>query len=367
MRLLFNPLRMKKEAYPFAVIFSLSSPLVAQLPPIDVEWSAIRPYLADYGHSVHIARDPMHNQYVWATMNLDLTMDEVANEFLPDGTDVTTMWPVTFSVGSLDGLVDLSVHDSVMHTIIRHTTLGGNPEQDTYWHLDGTIIQTDPDGYLHDLGHDLVVTGDAVYGCGTTDINYIPHAAVGRVVKQDLDGTPQWNVTWDDPNNDVTGFSSVAVIGDTVFCAAYPSIVFLDGNTGAFIDMLDFYPPGNTYDMPIVAHGSRIYWAVNTSSDLLYGYHDVTTGSGLNSNIPLTGAIGAPKVVMDDQDRLWIGTTVDNVGRWFRLDAEFTQLDSGTLYESIDGMSFVNGRISFTGVLSSAPPTVYVVTGTPQP
>ncbi|MBK8497560.1 MAG: hypothetical protein IPL52_01775 [Flavobacteriales bacterium] len=157
------------------------------------------------------------------------------------------------------------------------------------------------------------------------------------------------------------------MIGDTVFCAAYPSIVFLDRNTGAFLDALDFYPPGSSFDMQLVAHGTRIYWGVTTGTELRFGYHDLATGSGLNDLVPLSGPAGAAHVAMDALDRLWIGITTGNVGRWFRLDAEFTQLASGTLYESIDDMCFVNGKISFTGIMDSSISTAYVITGTPQP
>lgn len=337
--------------------------LFAQFPPIALEWSALRWY--DGYPNAHITRDPVHDHYLWVVyQNFQGASDESAFPFLPDGTDLSPSYPMTFSVGSLDGLVDVAVYDSTVHFVMHHQYLSGTP-QDVLWHMDGTEVHS-ADPYLADVGHDLLVTGDGVYSCGTSGTHYLPDSSVARVLKTDLAGNLLWNVTWADPASAWNTFTSMAVIGDTIFCAAYPGIVFLDRNTGAFIDALDFYPPGS-YEMQLVAHGTRIYWAVNAGSDLLYGYHDLATNAGLNSNIPLTGLVGAPHVVMDDLDRLWIGTTVGNVGHWFRLDAEFTQLASGTLYESIDDMCFVNGKISFTGIMDSTTSTAYLITGTPQP
>ena len=60
-------------------------------------------------------------------------------------------------------------------------------------------------------------------------------------------------------------------------------------------------------------------------------------------------------------------TTASGQGRWFLWDMDLEPLGSGTLYESIDDLCFVNGKISFTGIMSSITTTAYVITGTPQP
>lgn len=346
------------------IFFASALNLLAQFPPIDLEWSALRPYPSMYGANTHISRDDVHGNYVWAVQGTAVQTDEVRNVFLPDGTDVTPLFPYEFSVGSLDYLTNLCVHDSVLHTTMFHMNIGGNP-QDIYWHLDGTTVQTDGDGYLNDRGDGLLVTDDAVYGCGNTDTSFQPPVTVARALKQDLQGNVQWNVTWSDPTSSNSSFSSLAVIGDTVICAAYPNLVLLDDNTGVVIDVLEFNPPVGGQ---LVARGTRIYWGFTTGTDIRFGYYDLVTGSGLNDVVPLSGLGGQAHIVMDDQDRLWIGTTVDNnQGQWFRLDSEFTQVDSGTLYASIDDMCFVNGKISFTGILDPESAIAYVITGTPQP
>ncbi|MEO8587746.1 MAG: hypothetical protein ABI432_00095 [Flavobacteriales bacterium] len=338
--------------------------LCAQFPPIDLEWSAIRPYTIG-GEYFHISRDRVYGQYIWAVLfNADGSDDELANTFTTTGMDVTPMYPYRFNVGSLDVLIDMTVVDSTIHRVMHHMNIGGNP-QDVYWHLDGQVIQTDGDGYLWDYGNDLLVTNDAVYGCGGTDISFFPGAAVARLVKQDLQSAPLWNVTWADPNNDIASFSSVAVLGDTVYCAAFPNVVMFDNATGALLGTFDISGQGIVGPARFLAHGNRLYWCAHSGTTLHFGYRDMVSNQSQSASLP--NAPSPSSMVIDGQDRLWLTGTAGGSGRWYRFDEGLVSLGAGTLYESISDACFVNGKICFTGVLDGASSTAYLITGTPQP
>ncbi len=331
--------------------------VAAQLPPITVEWSAMRSYPTDYGPNAHISRDPVFGQYIWAVTGTDLPNDEEANLFLPDGTDVTPLFPSAFNVGSLDHLVDLSLRDSIAHTIMYHMTVGGNP-QDSFWHLDGTPIQTDGDGYLGDRGTDLLVRGNEVFGCGSTDTSFLPAFTVARVVKENLMASILWNMTWSAPGAAYTEFSSVAVVGDSVLCAAFPYLVVFDRATGNLISAIDISNgnSGFSFAAQLLVYGQRVYF----TGGARVGYYDLTTGQTVFVNA--NGGL-SPRIAIDQFGYVW--TTAGNT--WSRWTSEMAPVDTGTLYESIDDMCLVNDRISFTGVFDSTTGMAYVITGTPQP
>lgn len=339
---------------------------LAQAPPITLEWSALRWY--DGGPNARITRDPVHNQYIWAVyQNFQGASDESAFPFLPDGTDLAPSNPQTFNEGSLDGLVDVAVYDSTIHRVMHHQYTGGSP-QDVLWHIDGIVVQS-ADPYLADVGSDLLVTNEGIYSCGRSDTHYAPDSSVARALKIDHSGNLLWNVTWADPASAHAGFTSVAVIGDSVFCAAFPNLVIFDRVTGAFIDAYDFtnQTPALIGDAELLAKGSRLYWGMSSGDVLHFGQFDFAINQGQVASVVVADQIGYCNIAVDDQDRLWLTSNSDGQGRWFRWDADLEPDGTGTLYESIDDVCFVNGKISFTGVLDSSTPTVYVITGTPQP
>ncbi len=341
----------------------------AQLPPITVEWSALRPYPTDEGPNAHISRDPTYGHYVWAVMDLDLINDEVANLFLPDGTDVTPSNPIRFSVGSLDRLIDLAVRDSAVFDLMMHQSLFGIP---FYWHLqrvpldgsdnevlwDHVNLNPDASGSLSDLPFDLMLTADATYGCGTSEIVSNLDSSRARVVKTDLQGNLLWDTFWEAPSSPNTAFSSMAIVGDSLLCAAFPYLVVFDRATGDLISALDISNgnSGFSFSAQLLAYGQRVYF----TGGARVGYYDLSNGQTVFVNA--TGGT-APRIAIDQFDHVW--TTVGN--NWARWTSDLVPIDSGTLYESIDDMCLVNGKITLTGIFDSANSMAYAVTGTPLP
>lgn len=335
----------------------------AQLPPVDVEWSAVRVF-TEWGPNAHISRDPITGQYIWAVLNnYDGADDEVMYPFLPDGTDIAPSYPERFHVGSLDGLVDMSVRDGVVHRIMYHQWVGS--PQDRFWHLDDQEIQHSPeDDLLVDTGHDILVTDEGVYGCGEADTHVLPDSSMANIVKLDLQGNMLWNILWRDPAHAQESFTSVAVIGDSVYCAAIGQVAIFDRNTGNFINTFD--PTGlGLSGLKLYARGSTLYWVGRSGNDLMVGAYAPSSSQGLTGSLTVGGQTGDPALVVDDQGRLWATTNTPGTGHWALFSSGMQVLSSGTLYESIEDLCFVNGKISFTGIMSDA--TAYLITGTPQP
>lgn len=325
----------------------------------------MRPYTLG-GPNAHISRDPLTGEYLWAVLNsTDGSNDELQYPFLADGTDVAPLYPDRFNVGSLDHLVEMSLRGGVAHRIMAHMTIGGSP-QDQLWHLDSHAIQLSADGFLADIGNDLLVTDEGVYGCGFAGTHHLPDSSAARVVKLDLQGNMLWNILWRDPAHAVESFGSVAVIGDSVYCSAAGQQAVFDRITGDFLGTVDI--TGQDLSHPVLlARGNLLYWCATVGDDILLGWRDMATGQSLAGSTTLAGQYGWRGMVVDDQDRVWIATNTVGTGHWLRFDTNLVLMNSGTLYQSIEDMCFVNGSISFTGILDSASSTAYVITGTPQP
>jgi hypothetical protein len=336
----------------------------AQLPPLDVEWSAVRVF-TESGPNAHISRDPLTGLYTWALLNnYDGADDELMYPFQTDGTDIAPSYPEWFHIGSLDRLVDVSVRDSVVHRIMYHQNIGGIP-QDIYWHLDDQVIQHSlSNGDLIDTGYDILVTDEGVYGCGEAETHYVPDSSMANLVKLDLQGNMLWNILWRDPAHAQDAFTSVAVIGDSVYCAAIGQVALFDRITGAFIGTFD--PTGlGLSGLKLYAAGNTLYWVGRSGNELMVGAYTPGSAQGLSGSLTIAGQSGDPKLVVDDQGRLWAATNTPGTGYWALFGPAMQLLSSGTLYESIEDLCFVNGKLSITGIMSGG--TAYLITGTPQP
>lgn len=336
----------------------------AQLPPLDVEWSAVRVF-PEGGPNAHISRDPVTGQYIWAVLSdYEFMIDEIMYPFLPDGTDINPAYPERFNVGSLDHLVDMSVRDSVVHRIMYHQDIGGSP-QDIYWHLDDQVIQHSlSNGYLKDTGYDILVTDEGVYGCGEAETYYPLDSSMANLVKLDLQGNMLWDILWRDPAHAQESFTSVAVIGDSVYCAAIGQVAIFDRTTGAFIGTFDPTGLGLT-GLKLYAVGNTLYWVGRTANELKVGAYTPSSAQGLSGSLTVAGQTGDPELVVDDQGRLWAATNTPGTGHWAVFSPALQLQSSGTLYESIEDLCFVNGKLSITGIMSGG--TAYLITGTPQP
>lgn len=167
-----------------------------------------------------------------------------------------------------------------------------------------------------------------------------------------------WNMTWSAPGAAYTEFSSVAVVGDSVLCAAFPYLVVFDRATGNLISAIDISNgnSGFSFAAQLLVYGQRVYF----TGGARVGYYDLTTGQTVFVNA--NGGL-SPRIAIDQFGYVW--TTAGNT--WSRWTSEMAPVDTGTLYESIDDMCLVNDRISFTGVFDSTTGMAYVITGTPQP
>lgn len=326
-----------------------------QFPPIVLEWSAVRAF--GDGEAL-IAHDPGVDDYIWSVSDPNPPGDELIYPLLPDGTDLAPAYPSAFSVGSLDHLVDMDKVNGATHSIIAHQLISGSP-QDVLWHLDGYTIQS-PDPWLSDEGLDLLVTSDAVYGCGSSMVSYSPNSYEGRVIKLDFDGNLLWDISWDASSYGVPGrFSSIAVVDDRVYCAALPLLVVFNQADGTFIEVIDISQgdPAIAFDAKLLTHGDRVYW----SGGGHIGYFDTDNAQSAHSGPLVSG--GGLHIAIDQYDHVW--TASGNT--WSRHDAELIVIDSGTLYAGINDLRCVNGKLSITGLLDADQPTTYVITGTPQP
>jgi len=347
-----------------ACLWAASLNAQAQLPPLDVEWSAVRVF-TEGGPNTHISRDPLTGHYAWALLNdYDGANDELMYPFLTDGTDIAPSYPERFHIGSFDRLVDMSVRDSVVHRIMYYITLSGGP-QDMSWYLDDHNIQHSVgNGYLSDTGHDILVTDEGVYGCGEADTHVLPDSSMANIVKLDLQGNMLWDILWRDPTHAQESFTSVAVIGDSVYCAAIGQVAIFERTTGAFIATFD--PTGlGLSGLKLYAVGSTLYWVGSSGNDLTVGAYTPSSAQGLSGSLTVAGQTGDPELVVDDQGRLWAATNTPGTGHWAVFSPAMQLLSSGTLYESIEDLCFVNGKLSITGIMSGG--TVYLITGTPQP
>lgn len=351
----------------------------AQLPPITVEWSAMRPYVL--GPTAHVTRDPLTGAYLWAEYNdFQGAGDEVAYPFLADGTDVSPLFPERFDVGSLDHLIDVQLRDGVIYSMMHHLSLAGSPY---YWHLIDSLLApgltiTNPgsDPSLSELGQSMLVADVAVYGCGRSDVDLMG-TAVARIVKADLQLNLAWNSVWDDPGLVSKGFSGMALVGDTVVAMALPKMVLFDDATGNLINVVDASSGLSSVsgDASCIANGSRIYWVLADALGLRVGYHDLGAGADVINEVT-NEPMRLGRIALDQFGRIWVTSTAtngtdwtegDDEGRWHRFDAEISAIDSGTLNTSIDDMCLVNGKISFTGIFDPSLTTAYLITGTPQP
>lgn len=358
-----------------SVILCSAQAVAAQLPPIVLEWSALRPYNGIYGNT-YITRDPVTDEYLWAVFQEGGgQMDEMLFPFLADGTDLAPTFPYAMNVGSLDYLIEFELKDGALYNVMRHQLLGG--AQPFNWHVRSSFGTNDWDVWLNnpinsaefsEIGLDLLVTNDVVYSCGGSGTGL--NSTIPRVLKLDHQGNELWNVTWD-PVFPVTQwrFSSVAVIGDTVACAMFPDVLLFNGNTGDFIGFSTTAPSGflGVSDGRLHAYGNRIYWTTASLGYLHAGWFEPATGQFNNWYTSLGAGISRPEIVIDQYDHIWLGCSTSNTGHWFRLGLDLTPIDSGTYYAGIDDMSFVNNRISFTGPVDATGTTAIVTTGTPQP
>lgn len=355
---------------------------VAQLPPISVEWSAVRQYVP--GPSAHVTRDVVTGEYLWAEYNdFQGAGDEVAYPFLADGTDVSPLFPERFNVGSLDHLIDVQLHNGVAYCLMFHLAVGNSGGVPFYWHLNNapegtglTMTNASVQPEASEMGFDLLVTDDAAYACGWSDTNY-PDSAIARLVKTDLQCDLLWSATWDDPSLARKGFSSVAALGDSMICAALPHLVIFDSASGSLINAVDVSTglTSVTGDATCMATGGRIYWVLADTLGLRVGYHDPGIGANVInavSNEPMR--LG--RIAVDQYGHIWVTSTAtngtdwtesDDEGRWHRFDPELIAIDNGVLHASIDDMCLVNGKISFTGLFDTSLTTAYLITGTPQP
>ncbi len=353
---------------------------LAQNPPIDPEWSALRWY---QNTPQHISRDPITGKYFWAVYtDHQGTGDAVSFPFLADGTDITPAFLQLqrFNVGSHDRLIDLSVRNEVVYNIMSRMSSSTYP---WWWYLctapeDGSpLFVHNPgevfDTELSDYASDLLVTPTAAYGCGLREIDH-PDTAVAHLMKTDLQANLLWEVTWDDgPDLPVKGFSGVAVVGDTVVAMALPWMVFFDDADGALIGAVEVTQFEG--DARCIAHGDRVYWTMSNDQGLYVGYRDLITNTTSTWSSPVLDAYGV-HILVDQYDHIWVTTTTsngttwteaDDQGHWYRFSADLVPIDAGPLHSSVDDMCFVNNKISFTGTLDPATSTAYLITGTPQP
>lgn len=362
---------MRALVTPFIICGALS--VTAQMPPITLEWSAIRPYEGSTG-ATQIARDAISGEYIWAVNDPDFAEnDEHGYPFLSDGTDVTPTYPQTFNVGSLDHLVEVELQNGVTYDLMRHQLIGGI--QPYNWHVRGygpggnwdVWLQSTIDPDYSEMGSDMLVTNTAVYSCGVSGTGL--NSAIPRVLKIDLQGNVIWNETWDPgATSPITQFSSMAVAGDTVVCSWSSEMVLFNATTGAYIATVDPYAgaPVAACCASLLAHGGRVYWT-SASADILYaGWFDLGNATSDSWSLALPGAQGG-QLVIDDYDHIWIACTAANTGRWFRLGLDLVPIDNGTFYGGIDDISFAAGKISFTGPIDATGTTAILVTGTPQP
>jgi hypothetical protein len=358
-------------------LVSLASALniFAQFPPIDLEWSALRAYDGIYGDS-RITRDPTSGNYTWAVYQFNGgVMDEMLFPFLPDGTDVTPLYPFEMNVGSLDHLVEIEARDGTLYNLMRHTYLSGVMN----WHLRSTAGTDDWDVWLPNpidpeysqRGLDMLVSNSAVYTCGYSQTS--SSGCMPRVLKTDLQGNILWDEIWDPGGPDsYRYFSTVAEVGDTVVCAFFPNVVLFNASTGTYISTVDPYQgnPGLSGDAWLIARGTRIYWTmtVPVADSLHVGWFDLASGQSdvWSTSLPVQDTYYT-RIVIDQFDHIWVSCNTVDAGHWFRLDLDLSPIDSGTLYDRIDDMTITNGKISFTGRLDAAGTVAYVITGLPQP
>lgn len=337
--------------------------LFAQFPPIVLEWSALRPNGNGWAQVGH---DPVIDDYIWAVPDPNPPFHALRFPFLADGTDLAPTYPQAFAVGTYSGPIEFAMDNGTVHALMYHQNIsGGGP----YWHLDELIMQNANIDFT-ETALDLLVTDDAMYVAGSSMVSMAPDAYVGRAVKTDLGGNVIWDVTWDPGATGAPGrFSSVAVIGDSVFCAAFPYLIILDPTDGSLIDAYDMFQsiPVVTGDAQLLARDTRLYWVMQQADLLHYGQFDFVMGQGQIGVEIVPGQLYPARIAMDQYDNCWFTTNVPGEGRWYRFDADLNFLSAGTLYNSIYHMVLVNGKISMTGMLDATTSTTYVTTGTPQP
>ena len=65
---------MKSRIIPLALSLPIAVPVVAQAPPIDLEWSALRAY--DENGDSRISRDAVYGDYVWSVYDPEFGVDD---------------------------------------------------------------------------------------------------------------------------------------------------------------------------------------------------------------------------------------------------------------------------------------------------
>lgn len=353
-----------------ALLFGPTLPALAQFPPIDLEWSALRPFGSG---EAQIARDPVQGDYRWSVLDdimLLTNNDELLYPILADGTDLAPASPAGINVGTLDHLVDMELRDGTLYAVVRHQNISGSP-QDVYWHLLGaanelTIQSAEEE--LDDVAHDLLVTDDGAYIAGASRTNT---GLQCRLIHTDLQGNLLWDAWWDPIGSDSYGqFTSVALIGDTVVAISHPLMVLFDRATGAPLGQID-YTLGTGTLAPGMARcairGQRIYWILANPEGLQYGQYDFSIALNTLTEQLLTGALAHVAVALDDIGNTWFAYNQDGQGRWIKTDAEALAIASGTLYGGISDLRSSGGKLSFTGLFDALQGSSYVFTGTPQP
>lgn len=336
--------------------------------PIDVEWIALRPYGSG---AAHIAHDEASDSYIWA-VNDDATPpnDEFILPITADGTDLGPAYPSALSVGSLDGLMDLEMLDSVTYALMYHQNISGSPQL-VNWSVLGAendIVQDDP--LLDEMAHDMHVDGTGLYVCGTRQLAELASEYTGRLLHTDLQGNVLWNILWNDDTTPTEAtFSSVAVMGDSVIVADFPNLLIFDRSDGSFIgteDPSSMTPPLHG-DASIAVNGQRLTWAMAAADTLYFGVWDFEQGSGNGAFIQFGTLVTGIDLVVTEQGESWVSFNAEDHGKLLRMGTDGGALSVSTVYNGITDIDWANGSLSITGWLDFATSTTYVVTGTPQP
>lgn len=341
------------------VIICLTSvAMMAQQPPIDLQWSAFYPS----GSQPRIVLSSDGTNTAWMIEDEDWGMtsgDGIIWRYDSMGVPIESYWVVlSANCGSLDTHTDFTLRNDSMWSVSVHQFVGG--DQPTVFCVNtpgsswGPAPLTD---FLTKRATDLLVTSSHVYICGSQD-------STETIRKQSLYALDLLgNLIWDTVFNadQFSDLSHMAIWNDQWMVAEFPFLHHFSETDGSLISSQGLYMGASTNNGRIHVVGNELYWAAAENGIMHFGKLDANGAEAFSSTTPANDVTG---LTVDPQGQMWVtcGQAPDNIKV---IDASGATVSNYTYGAETHDVVFGNGQISIAGSLNTTTTESFLINGIP--